>query len=412
MKAGTAFCNDKNSTSSGKTVAESALQNGRITRPDLVIAFCSNRSDPDQFIHGIRSVTGDGVPVIGGSSIGIITNDHLSYEEYPSGALAVESDRIRVRTAHAGRIDREPEAAGRELAEKLGQQPDDRLLMLFYDSVAIEPTEASPPVLTPSSRLLSGIEALLPDMPVAGAGLLGDYHFTPARQFLGSHAASKSIAGTVFSGDFSHSCRIMHGCRPLNGIYHTITRMDEDIIYELDGHPVVEMIDQLYGSRHWQSQCPVNLLTVGVNCGARFAEPEECNYVNRLITGVLPDKSGIRLFEPDQALAEGTEIQFMLRDTGKMIESAGKNAADLMEQIQKNGKQALFALYIDCAGRTAAQSGTLGEEADEVREVCNRHDIPLLGFYSGVEIAPLLNRSRGLDWTGVFTVFTRDSNYE
>jgi len=32
----------------------------------------------------------------------------------------------------------------------------------------------------------------------------------------------------------------------------------------------------------------------------------------------------------------------------------------------------------------------------------------LLGFYSGVEIAPFLGRSRGLDWTGVLLLFVED----
>jgi len=31
----------------------------------------------------------------------------------------------------------------------------------------------------------------------------------------------------------------------------------------------------------------------------------------------------------------------------------------------------------------------------------------LLGFYSGVEVAPLLGKSRGLDWTGVLLVFAK-----
>jgi hypothetical protein len=44
------------------------------------------------------------------------------------------------------------------------------------------------------------------------------------------------------------------------------------------------------------------------------------------------------------------------------------------------------------------------EEASEVQEVFNQYNIPLLGFYSGVEIAPLLKKSRGLDWTGVLLV--------
>jgi hypothetical protein len=48
------------------------------------------------------------------------------------------------------------------------------------------------------------------------------------------------------------------------------------------------------------------------------------------------------------------------------------------------------------------------EEAQEVQTVLNQYKTPLLGFYSGVEIAPLLQKSRGLDWTGVLLVFAED----
>ncbi len=34
--------------------------------------------------------------------------------------------------------------------------------------------------------------------------------------------------------------------------------------------------------------------------------------------------------------------------------------------------------------------------------------IPFLGFYSGVEIASLMGRSRGLDWTGVLIIFAEN----
>ncbi len=78
-----------------------------------------------------------------------------------------------------------------------------------------------------------------------------------------------------------------------------------------------------------------------------------------------------------------------------------------MAEICDQGKVPFFALYFDCAGRNARFSDTLEEEASEIVAALNRHQIPLLGFYSGVEVAPLLGRSRGLDWTGVLTVFAR-----
>jgi len=169
----------------------------------------------------------------------------------------------------------------------------------------------------------------------------------------------------------------------------------------------VEVINDLYGNDDWQNQRPVvSLLTIGVNLGERLGEPKEEAYVNRLITGVLPDGNGIGVFEPD--LREGDEIQFMLRDGAKMIESARTNASELLAQVVEDGRTPALGFYIDCAGRTAQESNTATEEAAEVQEVFRRHDTPLFGFYSGVEIAPFMNGNRGLDWTGVLTVFTKE----
>ena len=53
-------------------------------------------------------------------------------------------------------------------------------------------------------------------------------------------------------------------------------------------------------------------------------------------------------------------------------------------------------------------SETLTEEAAEVQKVFNQYNTPLLGFYSGVEVSPLLGSSRGLDWTGVLLVFAEE----
>jgi small ligand-binding sensory domain FIST len=212
----------------------------------------------------------------------------------------------------------------------------------------------------------------------------------------------------MLSGDFKPYFRIMHGCRPLDGIYHKITKMDGSIIYELDGKPIVEMIDELYGNSNWRSQSPVKLLTIGKNHGKRYEQPIEENYVNRLITGCLPNGEGIGIFEPD--FKTGTEIQFMLRDAEIMIESAKKNSAELMDQIKADGKKALFGLYIDCAGRSADYSNTNIEEASEIQSIFNQHNSPLFGFFSGVEVAPFLQKSRGLDWTGVLLVLAGDKD--
>ena len=71
------------------------------------------------------------------------------------------------------------------------------------------------------------------------------------------------------------------------------------------------------------------------------------------------------------------------------------------------GSSLLLGIYIDCAGRGSARSGAPVEEAELVQRGLHAA-VPLLGFYSGVEIAPFAGgRSRPLDWTGVLTVLRR-----
>ena len=407
MSVGIGYCNRKDAFVSGKRVAEIALEKGNINRPDIVFAFCSGQLDHDEFFGGLQSVLGNEVPITGGSAVGIITNDAVSYEGYPSGAAAVQSDTLRYSVAAVGDLDKGEEPAGRKLAAALSNKRDGKLLLVFYDSIKTPATDDIPPTLNSSSPLIEGIEQeLRSNTPIIGAGLIGDYALTSTKQFCGSYVDTQGVVGVMVEGDFKPYFRIMHGCTPLAGVHHTITKMEGSIIYELDGKPIVEMIDDLYGNQDWRHQHPVDLLTIGRYLGERFEEPQEAHYTNRLITGVLPNGEGVGIFEPD--FDPGTEIQFMLRDTAKMIESANKNSAELMEQIKADGAKPLFGMYIDCAGRAATYLHTTIEEAAEVQEVFNHYNTPLLGFYSGVEIAPLLEKSRGLDWTGVLLVLAEE----
>jgi hypothetical protein len=71
------------------------------------------------------------------------------------------------------------------------------------------------------------------------------------------------------------------------------------------------------------------------------------------------------------------------------------------------GRDNLLALYIDCAGRASARSGSSVEEAELVVQGFDP-GTPLLGFYSGVEVAPFGDEpSKPLDWTGVLSVLRR-----
>lgn len=96
----------------------------------------------------------------------------------------------------------------------------------------------------------------------------------------------------------------------------------------------------------------------------------------------------------------------MRRNAELMEKSAEKGCREALAYLEENHQEPFFALYIDCAGRTAGFSGAEREEASIVQRTIGKVG-PLLGFYSGVEIAPLMGKSRGLDWTGVLLVLSR-----
>lgn len=402
MKIGVGWSNEKQSRKAGEIVGEKAMRDGKLTNPDFCIAFCDGQMGAEEFFAGLRSVLGD-TPVIGGSSIGLITNDFLNYTDSPSGALLIESSALSQQIVSANNINLDTQAAGKKLAEQLILSEDEKLFLIFYDSIKAPPTENTPPIMNGSPHLIRGIEeGLVKDIPIFGAGLLGDFAFNCTKQFCGSHISTQAVVGLLLGGTFSLHHKIMHGCEPLNGVYHTITRKDGSVIYEVDNKPIVELIDKAYGNTSWRKEQPVNLITIGINYGEKFEGYIEEKYVNRLIAGTLPNGQGIVMFEPD--LEEGMEIQLMLRDTGRMVQSVRDNTTKILSKIEANNEKAKLGIYIDCAGRTAQMSNTITEEATEVQRLFNENNIPLFGFYSGVEIAPYNGLSRGLDWTGLLLV--------
>lgn len=409
IKIGVAALSQEDSFSAGHNVGKKALINAQIQKPSFCFAFCSGSLDAKNFLQGLQSSIGTEVMIIGGSTIGIISNDFLSYSGFPCGALVVETDEMECLCATAGNINNDEYMAGNILGQKLNCTDYSKIMILLYDSIKQVSENMNPPVMNASPPLISGItDALKAQVPLFGAGVLSDYTFNHTNQFYNSNVVQQSAVGMILGGDFNVYSKIMHGCTPKDGIYHTITRAEGSIIYEIDNRPIVESINEMYGNEEWQNQKPVKRLTLGVYHGEKFCDFNEAYFVNRLIMGILPDKSGIMLFEPD--LENGAEILFMLRDNEKMITSAKNNTVEIVKQIVHDDQVPLFGLYIDCAGRTTLWSQTLSEEAAEVQQVLNQYNIPFLGFYSGVEIAPLLEISKGLDWTGVLILLTKSKN--
>lgn len=368
-------------------------------QPKLLIVFCGGKHSPETILTGLRLAYGSPT-IVGGSAAGVIGRDEFGYSGLELGILAF-ADAAMLPQAYGNSelLSGEQEAGlalGRQVAKA---SADGAIALLFFDSVA----RTSPLRLHSASAIVNGFQAGLGGrrLKLIGGGLLTDLNLSDGWIFDGSTMRKHAAVALVFPPGIAADTVVLHGCRPVS-TFMEITRVEGAEVYELDGQPALPVIERMLGlSLGSQADRDLSLIaTLGQKQGDLFAPFDENAYVNRLILTSDRSRGSVTLFEPD--FAQGTKVQIMSRDNALMLDSVRKGVESANRLIE--GEQNLFALYIDCAGRASAFSGAPTEEAEILLRNLDP-SVPLLGFYSGVEVAPFEGYSRPLDWTGVLTIF-------
>ena len=407
MKAGVGFARGKNAYECGLQAAANAVKSGSINNPSFVLTCTTVDLDLQGYTRGVKSVLGDQTPVAGATAVGVITNEGYSYENGAAAVLVLEGGEA-FRSTLVSDIDKDESKAGLRMANQLGVSPDDKLMLLLYDMIKHQSGKNQPLVFNSMLKLLQGIGHKDDfSVPIFGAGLINSQNFGHSTMFLDDYADINSALGIVIKGDFRIYSVSMHGCAPFDGIYHRITKKQDDIILELDGRPAAELIDDIYQSKEWRNELPVKDLTIAQNTGAKYEIFRETNWINRLIPG--PSFSGSGIIIPEQDWQIGDEIQFMVRDNEEMLDSAWRNSKKLLRQIFADGFEPVCGIYTDCAGRIATFSNSLYDEAMFVQQAFDELKIPLFGFYSGIELATVDGKCVAQEWTGLLIVITQDA---
>ena len=397
--AGVGYSENPSSWQAGVEVARAAMNSGGLVHCDLALLYSTEKHQPQQLRDGIRSVIGEEARLIGGYSAGTITNDRLGYGGFQVGLAAIASDTLQIDMFIERNIPDREFDAGRGLGAQIRAKTlTGANLLLMYDSVKRSAAEGL--ALNMATPLIEGMTSVLGDWPpAAGVGMMGSMQWNPTFQWFDDKIEQGSAMALLLSGGVQLDTIIMHGCRPAGG-YHTITSAEGPVVLEIDGRPALDVISDLLGpesAKSWED-FPL-FVTLGRNKGDKFGPFVEENYANRLVMAIDRERRGLVMFEND--LKAGSEIQLMRRSID--FSYVGRRADDLLARV--GDRTPFFALYIDCTGRASAYCGTELEEAEEVQRVIGSK-MPLLGMYSGVEIAKVGNDMQALDWTGVLCVFS------
>ncbi|MDR1650286.1 MAG: FIST C-terminal domain-containing protein [Synergistaceae bacterium] len=398
MHAAVGFSDNPDTNLAGAQAAGEAVRRARRRDEcDLVMLFATARHDASALLGAVRSVVGERARIAGGGAVGIITNDCYGYAGDQVGAACFWLEDSTVDILSEGGLHEGEFETGQRLGRRMrgaGISKDSQV-MLFYDT--IDRTQGGLRLLM-ATHLLAGIEnemGFLPD--INGAGMMGDYACSAVKQWIGSDITDHHAMTMTFGGDVRVDSVIMHGCRPATG-YYTVTKAMGPVILEINGRPALRFIDETLGGSISPEAYPFFLL-FGVHSGRRWAEYDENIYASRLCLAIDREHDGIVMFEPD--MTEGTEFQIMYRSFD--LDYMKPKIDGVFELV--SGRRPVFGFYINCAGRAAGYGGVDIEDAVVLRDtVAGR--VPTLGIYTGVEISRVQGRPRGLDWTGVFCLFS------
>lgn len=395
-QAGTAYADGPDARATAAAAAAAALERAGGGEPSIVLCFHHGRLDSDAVRAGLLDSLGPDAPLLGGTAMGVITNDALGYEGHQVGVAVVCGLPRAFRVASAEGLGSDGEhAVGAALGRAMATSGED--VLLLYSSIRTGLTDPDGLSLWFGTPLLAGLQETLGDhRTLAGAGLIDSLQ--PGR----SHVFSPE--GTLRDGAVALACgdgvrmdsTVLHGCRPA-GAYHEITRTEGPVVLEIDGRPALDVVDELMGEGASHEDYPFRVI-LGVNRGDPFGEFDPADYQTRLCLAVDPEQRALIMFEPD--LEPGSKVQLMRisYDLGYI----GRQVEELVASL--DGRRPLLAIYADCAGRSKAASALEEEEGDTVRAAIG--DIPLLGFYTGVEIGRVGEEVRPLDWTGVLCILS------
>ncbi len=333
--------------------------------PQLVLAFGSTRMLQQSDLFAKLSEAVPDAIIAGCSTAGEITNKGVSHESLSLTALRF--DKVRLKAARATLRGMEHSAlAGREIAQELAAD-DLKAVLLFAKGLDIN-----------GSALIDGIKDIIGSKIIISGGLAGDdIDFRKTLTITPSGIESDAVTGIGFYGKelrVAHSC--FGGWAPF-GPPRKVTRSSGSILYELDGHPALELYRQYLG------EYAKDLPSSGLLFPFEMLDADHSSLgLIRTILGI--DEEAGSLILAGDIIPDGY-LRLMHSSNDKLVDGAEMAGMLIRESLGGNPGNGL-AILISCVGRKIVMGDAVEEEVEVIAKVLP--GVTLAGFYSYGEISP------------------------
>ncbi len=310
----------------------------------------------------IRELFSDG-EIIFGSTAGEIIGERVYNNSIAITAIEFEKSSFVIESENILSCNLDALALGERLMDKL---PKEGLQHVFVVS------EGS---FVNGSALITGLESKYDGVTFTG-GLCGDdARFEKTLVGYNENPKEGEIVIIGFYGDSLNISYGQYGGWTPFGPERIITKSSDNILYELDNQPALDLYKKYLGDK--ASELPKSALLYPLSVKAH-------NRKEAIVRTVLSidEENNTMILAGD--VPEGSVVQLMMANIDNIVDGAYQAA---IRGMQSRSSQPELAILVSCIGRKLVMDQRVEEEIEEVIESVGAQAI-ISGFYSYGELAP------------------------
>lgn len=346
-----------------KTIGRSIM----LKKP-LVMVFGNRYLLEDEHIYQeVLGLFPDG-QIVFGSTCGEIAGGNVNDESITITAIEFEKTTFKIQTHNILDEGLDSEKAGYKAADKLEKKG------LSYVMVISEGSFVN------GSSLVKGLVGALPETLITGALCGDDGRFEKTYASYNENPKAGEIVVIGFYGSsFEATSSIFGGWTPF-GPERTITKSKDNILYELDGKPALDLYKKYLGDK--AADLPESALIYPLN--VKITSKNHA-FVRSILS--IDEAENAMILAGD--VPEGSKVQLMMTDIDDIALASETAALRAMENRKTKPE---LAFLVSCIGRKLVLDQRIEEEVEEVLNVVG-DDVTISGIYSYGEIAPFHGES-------------------
>jgi hypothetical protein len=360
LKIAVGHSNDPDSLEAVNEVLEQCQKSLAGQVPQAGILFAALDFDHKLILHRINEIFPN-IELIGGTTDGEVSSV-LEFQQDSITLMLFSADDVEICAAVGRNISKDPFAIAAQTVETAKQS------LTSPPKFCIATPES---MTTNSSVVLDGLKSSLDEVPVFGGATAGKRNGTNDYQFFKTEVLSDSVPILLFAGNIIFSHGVESGWRPI-GKRGVVTKVDGNIVYEIDRKPAVEFYQYYFDSFAVDAAYPLAVFPPGEDKFFLRGSPTYDPELGSLKTsGEIPLDSVVQIAEAEQAdILAASEISF----------DRAWNSYP--------GEEPAAALIFSCAWRRWILGSRINEEYEDIAKNL-KQNIEICGFYTYGEIAPI-----------------------